>query len=243
MNTNSNANEEQGVHSYHALFRIHCNYILTSFMPLDRLHCEVLLVSGTSRPSYWQTLQMRSPPAWSVLAVICRSNSTPNPPASMLFSLAASVLAVSYQPSTLILCACRWCVVGPFIACSCVSQRGSKFPFHFAFVALSTLISPPFRIAVAPVGLHQRLLAPFSNTRSTASTQARRLPTMGAQGSKPPKITSHDRAILDLKVARDKIRIYSKKVRVCLSPSGGRCDRWIEDEKQAFCRRQSSLLQ
>ncbi|CAO1617261.1 unnamed protein product [Jaminaea pallidilutea] len=35
---------------------------------------------------------------------------------------------------------------------------------------------------------------------------------MGAQGSKPPKITSHDRAILDLKVARDKIRIYSKKL-------------------------------
>lgn len=132
---------------------------------------------------------------------------------------------------------------GPFIACSCVSQTASKFPFHFAFVALSPLISPPFRLAVAPVELHQRLLAPFSNTRSTASTQARRLPTMGAQGSKPPKITSHDRAILDLKVARDKIRIYSKKVRAFLSPSGGRCDGWIEDEEQAFCGRQSSLLQ
>ncbi|CAO1631554.1 unnamed protein product [Parajaminaea phylloscopi] len=35
---------------------------------------------------------------------------------------------------------------------------------------------------------------------------------MGAQASKGPKITSHDRAILDLKLQRDRIRQYQKKL-------------------------------
>ena len=35
---------------------------------------------------------------------------------------------------------------------------------------------------------------------------------MGAQSSKPPRITSHDRAILDLKLQRDRIRQYQKKL-------------------------------
>ncbi|KAN0063963.1 Vacuolar protein sorting-associated protein 20 [Thecaphora frezii] len=39
---------------------------------------------------------------------------------------------------------------------------------------------------------------------------------MGAAHSKPPKITAHDRALLDLKLQRDRIHQYQKKIQTTL---------------------------
>ncbi|PWY97108.1 Snf7-domain-containing protein [Testicularia cyperi] len=52
---------------------------------------------------------------------------------------------------------------------------------------------------------------------------------MGATNSKGPKITPHDRAILDLKLQRDRMKQYQKKLQVIL-------DREHEAARQALAR-------